>query len=177
MAPLLLPFLAILLLGISTTCAEYNWQAVNAVLTSGITSRIYPGATALVADHSGPLYTASLGTFTYEVPPPAEEMVTLETVYDLASLTKVLASTTAIMVFYQRGLIDLDWRIADNVLLGPEFAANGKNDITVRSLLLHNSGLPAGPSPSYCKVSHPTFFSSRFFHRASPLSFQDLWMP
>ena len=59
----------------------------------------------------------------------------------MASLTKVLMATTATMTFYQRGELDLDTPVSDPSLLGPAFAVNGKQDITVRNLLLHNAGL------------------------------------
>ena len=148
---------ALLLLLIFFTVAaagpvQYDWSGVDDVLTSGISQKIYPGGVALVADSTGVLFTSAVGAFTYSANPPAHEIVTVDTLYDLASLTKVLASTTALMLLHQLGHVDLDMRISDPLLLGEEFAANGKAPITVKHLLLHNSGLPAGPSPTFCEV-------------------------
>lgn len=67
-------------------------------------------------------------------------------------MTKVLTSTIAISQFYQKGQLKLDEKVSNYF---PEFSSNGKEKITIRNLLLHNSGLPAGPTPF-------TFFNSRF---------------
>ena len=96
-----------------------------------------------MAGEDGTLYQSAHGHFTYTVPPPcstAVPAVALSTLFDLASLTKVLATTTATMVLYQQGLLSLDTAIADDSLLGPDYAVNGKAAITVRNLLLHDSG-------------------------------------
>jgi CubicO group peptidase (beta-lactamase class C family) len=73
----------------------------------------------------------------------------LKTIFDMASLTKVLATTTTAMLLYDKGLLDLNMRISDPVLLGPNFGQNGKETITVRNLLLHDSGFPPDPVPGY----------------------------
>ncbi len=62
-------------------------------------------------------------------------------VYDLASLTKVVATTTAVMLLYEDGKLNLDAPVA---LYLPEFQGDGKQRVTVRHLLTHTSGLPAG---------------------------------
>ena len=66
--------------------------------------------------------------------------VTYDTLYDLASVTKVVSTTSAVMKLYERGLMALDDKISKWI---PEFDNHGKGDITVKNLLLHNSGLPA----------------------------------
>ncbi len=63
-----------------------------------------------------------------------------KTIYDLASLTKVIATTTATMICYDRKLFSLDDKVVKYI---PEFGVNGKEKITIKNLLLHNSGLPA----------------------------------
>lgn len=67
----------------------------------------------------------------------------------MASLTKVLATTTTAMLLYDKGVLDLDMRVADPSLLGEEFANHGKGNITVRNLMLHNAGFPPDPVPGY----------------------------
>ena len=72
---------------------------------------------------------------------PNVKPATLDTIYDAASLTKVMATSVAIEQLVERGQIDLDRPAAT---YWPAFAANGKGDITVRQLMTHYAGLPAG---------------------------------
>jgi len=67
----------------------------------------------------------------------------------MASLTKVLATTTTAMLLYDQGLLDLDRKLSDPSMLGPGFANHGKQEITVRNLMLHNAGYPPDPVPGY----------------------------
>ena len=64
--------------------------------------------------------------------------MTLDTVFDVASLTKVIVTSTAVMQLVERGKVRLNDPVAKYL---PEFAQNGKQDITVRQLLTHYSGL------------------------------------
>jgi uncharacterized protein YbbC (DUF1343 family) len=72
---------------------------------------------------------------------PSVQPATVDTIYDAASLTKVMATSVAIMQLVERGQIDLDRPAAT---YWPAFAANGKGDITVRQLMTHYAALPAG---------------------------------
>ena len=118
-------------------------RALN-VLSSGIDQRAFPGA-AVAVTHQGKLIAhKGLGHFTYDATSPA---VSAETVYDLASVTKVIATTTACMILHDRGLFQLDQLLVE---LLPEFAANSvgaedsrRRQVTLRMLLAHSSGLPA----------------------------------
>jgi CubicO group peptidase (beta-lactamase class C family) len=67
------------------------------------------------------------------------------TVYDLASLTKVIATTTAVMLLVEDGLLDVNAPVS---LYLPQFAGGEKHRVTIRHLLTHSSGLPAGASVS-----------------------------
>ncbi|MGB0008456.1 MAG: exo-beta-N-acetylmuramidase NamZ domain-containing protein, partial [Candidatus Sulfotelmatobacter sp.] len=69
---------------------------------------------------------------------PRREPMTLDTIFDLASLTKVIATTTAVMQLVEEGKVRLNDPMAKYL---PEFAQNGKDDVTVRQLLTHYSGL------------------------------------
>jgi uncharacterized protein YbbC (DUF1343 family)/CubicO group peptidase (beta-lactamase class C family) len=69
---------------------------------------------------------------------PAEELMTVDTIFDAASLTKVVACTPAVMLLVERGQLGLEDRVAKHL---PEFAVNGKENITIRQLLTHTSGL------------------------------------
>ena len=72
---------------------------------------------------------------------PDVKPATMDTIYDAASLTKVMATTVAIQQLVEAGKINLDQSAAT---YWPAFAANGKGDITVRQLLTHYAALPAG---------------------------------
>jgi CubicO group peptidase (beta-lactamase class C family) len=69
---------------------------------------------------------------------PSEEPMTEDTIFDSASLTKVVACTPAAMLLIERGKISLDDKVAKYI---PEFASEGKDAITIRQLLTHTSGL------------------------------------
>jgi CubicO group peptidase (beta-lactamase class C family) len=81
------------------------------------------------------VYRKAFGHLSLE---PRRELMTVDTIFDLASLTKVIATTTSVMQLVERGKV----RISDTVVKYlPEFGQNGKEDITVRQLLTHYSGL------------------------------------
>src|SRR6202007_1542863 len=71
-------------------------------------------------------------------PAPAEPM-TEDTIFDMASLTKCLATATAMMQLYEQGKYQFDDPVAKYL---PEFGVNGKENVTIRELLTHYSGLP-----------------------------------
>jgi uncharacterized protein YbbC (DUF1343 family)/CubicO group peptidase (beta-lactamase class C family) len=95
-----------------------------------------PGGVLLVGHNGRVIYRKAFGWRALE---PVREPMTTDTVFDLASLTKCIATTTAIMKLVQEGRVRLNDPVA--VYL-PEFAQNGKQDITIRELLTHYSGLP-----------------------------------
>jgi CubicO group peptidase (beta-lactamase class C family) len=85
---------------------------------------------------------AGIGTLTYDALPgnDAPTAVARDTVYDLASLTKVLAAAPIAMRGVEQGAIALDDRVADHV---PQWTAADRQAVTIRDLLSHASGLPA----------------------------------
>lgn len=125
-----------------------DFGPVEEVLLREVQNHTFPGAVALVATarHPQPIFVRAVGRHTFDA---GSAPVRSSTPYDLASLTKVLSTTTATMVLYQRGLLDLDARVSDPTLLGAAFAAAGKGAITVKNLLLHNSGFPPDPTPNF----------------------------
>lgn len=94
-----------------------------------------PGAVLIVGHNGTVAYRKAYGHRALE---PRRELMTLDTVFDLASLTKVVATTTAVMQLVEAGKMRLNDPVAKYL---PEFAQNGKEDITVRQLLTHYSGL------------------------------------
>ncbi|MDE7548849.1 serine hydrolase [Acetobacter fabarum] len=94
-----------------------------------------PGVVAAIG-HEGQVVWR--GVFGQRSVLPQAEAMTWDTLFDMASLTKVLITAPAVMQFYERGLIALDTPACHYL---PAFAANGKQDITIRQLLTHYSGL------------------------------------
>ncbi len=114
-----------------------------AILQQAIADRAFPAASMAVT-HKGELTALkAMGRFSYE--PDSPEVVPA-TIFDLASVSKVVATTSMAMILYERGLLDLEAPIALIVpeFLGPEFARNDsrRRDVTFRMLLGHSSGLP-----------------------------------
>jgi uncharacterized protein YbbC (DUF1343 family)/CubicO group peptidase (beta-lactamase class C family) len=107
---------------------------VDAVIQQGIAEGI-PGAVLLVGHDGQIIYRKAYGHRALE---PRPEPMTLDTIFDLASLTKVIVTSTAVMQLVERGTVRMNDPVAKYL---PEFAQNGKEDVTVRQLLTHYSGL------------------------------------
>ena len=121
--------------GATRFCAAYR------VLEDAIAARAFPGCAFGVLAGSEVVIRDGIGRFTYEEDAPA---VAAETVYDVASLTKVAATTAMAMLLHQRGRMDLETPLG--VLL-PGFVAGREagdpaHKVTLRHLLAHSSGLP-----------------------------------
>ena len=122
---------------------EGRFHATFNILEKAIADRVFPAGSIAVTFGGELVAHKALGRLTYD---PASPEVTSHTLFDLASLTKVLATTTMAMILYQRGLLDLE---APVTAIVPEFVGGtGDNDerrreITLRMLLAHGSGLPA----------------------------------
>ena len=110
-----------------------------AILKEEIAQHAFPGAAVSIVFRRELVALKAVGRFTYDVASPA---VTANTIFDLASLTKVLATTPMAMLLYQRGFLDLD---APVVSVAPLFDTGDarRHKITIRMLLAHSSGLPA----------------------------------
>src|SRR5580693_5914812 len=108
---------------------------VDSVIEQAIGDGNIPGAVLVVGHDGAVIYRKAYGNRALE---PKREAMTLDTVFDLASLTKVVATTTAVMQLVEQGKVRLNDPVAK---YPPEFAQNGKEDITVRQLLIHFSGL------------------------------------
>ncbi len=111
---------------------------IDDVVYRGIRAGGFPGAAVIVARHGGIVWERGYGTLDWQsgVAVDAER-----TMYDLASLTKVVATTAAAMVLVDRGQLRLDERVTHYL---PMFGGGAKDEITIRDLLTHRSGLPAG---------------------------------
>jgi CubicO group peptidase (beta-lactamase class C family) len=110
--------------------------AVDRVVLRGISAGGFPGASVVVGRKGYAVVKRGYGALTW-----GGAAVDEHTIYDVASLTKVVGTTAAIMVLYDEGKLDLDAPVRDYL---PAFAGGAKDRVTVRHLLTHRSGLPAG---------------------------------
>lgn len=115
--------------------AEAEFSKVDSIINQAIVDGQCPGAVLVVGRKAGVVYQKAYGQRAIE---PAREAMTLDTIFDLASLTKPVATATSVMILADRGKIDLQEKATKYL---PDFAPNGKDRITVEQLLLHFSGL------------------------------------
>jgi CubicO group peptidase (beta-lactamase class C family) len=110
---------------------------IDHVIERGIKAGGYPGAAVVVGRRGAAVWEKGFGRLAWN----SSTEVSANTIYDLASLTKVVGTTTAVMLLFDEGKIELD-QPAKTYL--PEFSGGDKDLVTVRMLLEHRSGLPAG---------------------------------
>ena len=108
---------------------------VDAIVRDAIAQHQVPGAVVLIGHHGRVIYRKAFGWRSLE---PRRERMTVNTIFDLASLTKVVATTPCVMHLVEEGKVRLNDPVVRYL---PEFGANGKQDITVRQLMVHYSGL------------------------------------
>ena len=109
----------------------------DALIEAAIARGDIPGAVLLVGHRGETVYRKAYG---HRVIEPAKAVMTPDTIFDLASLTKVVSTATSIMILADRGKIALTDPVAKYL---PEFGKNGKEKITIEDLLLHRGGLIA----------------------------------
>ncbi|HEX6058201.1 MAG TPA: serine hydrolase domain-containing protein, partial [Gemmatimonadaceae bacterium] len=122
-------------------------DTVRSVLDRAVADSAFPGAVAVIGTSEGILATYGAGVLDREIPVRPDE----HTIWDLASLTKVVALTSAMMQLVDEGAIDLDAPVQRYL---PEWTGDGKERVTVRHLLTHSSGLPAW-RPLYKEAEGP----------------------
>jgi len=114
-------------------------EAVDRVVERGVQAAGFPGAAVIIGRRDVTALSRGYGTLDWS---PTSAAVSPErTLYDLASLTKVVATTAAVMVLYDEHRISLDAPVSRYL---PAFSRGAKSRVTVRELLEHRSGLPAG---------------------------------
>lgn len=111
-------------------------QKVETIMQEAIIDSTFPGGVVGVVKDGRLAYCYASGYHTYD----KSVQVKPNDVYDLASLTKVIATTTSVMKLVDEGKINLDDKVSQYF---PEFSSGQKANITIRHLLLHTSGLPA----------------------------------
>jgi CubicO group peptidase (beta-lactamase class C family) len=113
------------------------WDRIDTVVQEEIHAGHLPGAVVLVGCGDRILYHKAFGLAVAE---PFQVAMQNDTIFDLASLTKPIATAAAILILVDRGKLDPNDRVATYL---PAFACNGKEDVRIRHLLTHTSGLPA----------------------------------
>jgi CubicO group peptidase (beta-lactamase class C family) len=118
---------------------DARFGAAFALLENAIAARAFPACCLAVTLRGELVAHKALGRFTYDSTSPA---VTTDTIFDLASVTKVVATTAMAMILYERGVLDLE---APVTAIVPELSADDPRrcEVTLRQLLSHSSGLPA----------------------------------
>ncbi len=125
-----------------TAAAQQQTAAIDEAIAAEIADGHLAGAVVVTGDANGVRVRVARGL---RMTGEHIEAMTADTVFDLASLTKPVATAVAIMQLAERGMLSLD---APAARYWPAFVAHGKADITIRQLLAHVSGLPAGVSSS-----------------------------
>ena len=139
--------LLVVMIYISTGCqrvkpvqieiAKPDFSRIDNIVEEEIEQGNFPGAVVLIGKQDDILYWKAFGN---EVIEPYEEAIDRNTVFDLASLTKPIATATSIMVLNDRKVIEFEDYVGKYL---PDFACNGKEEVQIKHLLTHTSGLPA----------------------------------
>jgi CubicO group peptidase (beta-lactamase class C family) len=118
--------------GLLSTQLKYIDDAVRASIWAGE----IPGAVVLAARHGRIAYFKAFGNRSVQ---PKQEAMTADTIFDVSSLTKIMATATSTMLLVENGTLRLDDKVKRYL---PNFTGGGKDSITLRHLLTHYSGLP-----------------------------------
>ena len=116
-----------------------DWRAVDAAVADAVSAAQLPGAVIVVGQGKETLYRKAFGSRALV---PAREPMTADTIFDVASLTKVVATAPAVLALWEQGKIDLDAPLGRYLR---EFADGAHREVTLRGLLTHTAGLPALP--------------------------------
>jgi CubicO group peptidase (beta-lactamase class C family) len=109
---------------------------IDCIVQDGLTAQAFPGAVVLVAKDDKIIYEKAFGKYAFQDSTP----VTTNTIYDLASVTKICATNLSVMKLYEEGKLDLDKPIGAYL---PWVRGSNKEHLLVRNLLLHQAGLKA----------------------------------
>jgi uncharacterized protein YbbC (DUF1343 family)/CubicO group peptidase (beta-lactamase class C family) len=123
-------------LGAPNSAPPSRLGVVDSIVQEAIGDQQIPGTVVLIGHDGQVIYRKAFGERSLE---PRREPMSVDTIFDIASLTKVVATSIAVTQLVQRGQVRVNEPVAKYI---PEFAENGKDEITVRELLTHHSGLP-----------------------------------
>ncbi len=121
-----------------------DFSAIDDAMNEAVAKSTIPGGVVLIGHDGSVVYRKAFGFRSLE---PARERMTEDTIFDMASVTKCMVTATSIMKLVDEGKIRLNDPVARYL---PDFGRNGKDEITVRQLLTHYSGLPRGSRTQAC---------------------------
>jgi uncharacterized protein YbbC (DUF1343 family)/CubicO group peptidase (beta-lactamase class C family) len=113
-----------------------NFSSIDRIMATALEAHDVPGAVIVIGHDGHIVFHKAYGDRSYI---PTSVPMTENTIFDMASMTKVMATTTAAMQLYEQGRFRLNDPVSEYL---PAFAANGKEDITIRQVMTHYSGLP-----------------------------------
>lgn len=113
------------------------WLVIDSIVNDGLAKKAYPGCEVMALQNGAIKYHKAFGHYEYD---PKSLPVTLETIYDLASVTKVSATTVSIMKLYEQGKVDINKTLGDYL---PSMRGSNKENLKLTEILLHQAGLPA----------------------------------
>lgn len=141
---------------------------IDAIAQGAVRDHVVPGCEILVARRGKVVYSKNFGAVTYSA---GADKVTDETLYDLASLTKVLATLQAVMVLYDRKQIDLTQKASAYL---PELRGTNKQHILIQDLLWHQSGLASYYPTTWDRTRKPGGGLKAEFYNPTPDSLHTL---
>ncbi len=141
---------------------------IDSIANLGISGKAYPGCVVLIARHGKIVFEKAYGTYNYDTPQP----VTLSSIFDMASVTKICATTLSVMKLYDEGKLKLDKTLGTYL---PWVRKSDKKDLKIENILLHQAGLVPDvvfyrktidpltkhPSPQYFQSDSSAKFSVR----------------
>ncbi len=115
----------------------FDFSRIDSLMQAGVKDSVFPGGVLLIGHKKKIIYEKAFGHYTYD---STSTKITNNTLFDLASLSKVIGTTSAAMILCDHGVLELD---APVVRYLPAFGENGKTEITIRNLLTHTAGFPS----------------------------------
>ncbi|MBI3626257.1 MAG: DUF1343 domain-containing protein [Candidatus Rokubacteria bacterium] len=140
--------LALLVAG-SAVASQPELSAVDEAVRGAVSAGELPGAVVLVGQGERILYRKAFGSRSLT---PKQEPMTEDTVFDVASLTKVVATTPAVLLLWERGRLNLDAPLGTYL---PEFRRGAYRAVTIRQILTHTAGFPDLPSTDVMREGFP----------------------
>ncbi|HEX8315786.1 MAG TPA: glycoside hydrolase family 3 N-terminal domain-containing protein, partial [Flavisolibacter sp.] len=119
----------------SSVGSSPEWATVDSIVQDGLVKKAYPGAVVLAIQNGVIKYHKAFGNYEFN---PSSQPVNLESVFDLASVTKISATTVAVMKLYEQGKLDLDKTLGDYLSYT---AGSDKALLKIKDILLHQAGL------------------------------------
>lgn len=138
-----------------------SWLRIDSIVNDALTRRVFPGCIVLAVQDGKVKYHKAFGNFEYST---SSNAVNLRSIYDLASVTKISATTVAVMKLYEEGKLSLDKTLGEYL---PLAIGTNKQNILIRDILLHQAGVNVG-TPLYRETADrsgnplPAFYSNAY---------------